>query len=51
MNELASVLNWLRDSISALLQWLQKYKAGYLVAVLIAARITATSDDAMRPSN
>jgi hypothetical protein len=40
MNELASVLNWLRDSISALLQWLQKYMAGYLVAVLIAARIT-----------
>lgn len=40
MNELAGVLNWLRDNISGLLQWLQKYKAGYLVVLLIAARVT-----------
>jgi len=40
MNEIAGVLNWLRDNISGLLQWLQKYKAGYLVVVLIAARVT-----------
>jgi hypothetical protein len=32
--------NWLQDNIAAILQWLQRYKAGYLVFVLIAARIT-----------
>jgi hypothetical protein len=40
MNEIAGVLNWLHDTIGGLLQWLQKYKAGYLVVVLIGARVT-----------
>ena len=40
MNEIAGVLNWLRDTITGLLQWLQTYKAGYLVVLLIAARVT-----------
>jgi hypothetical protein len=40
MNEVSGALHWLQDSLSAVLQWLQKYKAGYLVVVLIAARVT-----------
>ena len=34
------VLQRLQDNLSGLLQWLQRYKAGYLVRVLIGARIT-----------
>jgi hypothetical protein len=33
-------LSWLQASVSSIVQWLQKYKAGYLVVVLIGARIT-----------
>jgi hypothetical protein len=40
MNEIAEALNWLQATISGILQWLQRYKAGYLVIALIAARIT-----------
>jgi hypothetical protein len=40
MNEIAALLHWLRDTVSRILQWLQTYKAGYLVVVLIGARIT-----------
>jgi hypothetical protein len=33
-------MTWLQDHAVAILQLLQKYKAGYLVVVLIAARVT-----------
>lgn len=40
INDISEFLHWLQDNISGILQWLQKYKAGYLVVVLIGARIT-----------
>lgn len=40
MSDMLGALRWLHDSLWSLLQWLQRYKAGYLVVVLIGARIT-----------
>jgi hypothetical protein len=39
-NDILEFLHSLQDDIAGLLQWLQKYKAGYLVVVVIAARMT-----------
>jgi len=39
VNDIAGFLQWLQDNISGVLQWLRKYRAGYLVGLLIAARI------------
>lgn len=39
VNDIAGFLHWLQDNISGLLQWLRTYRVGYLVRLLIAARI------------
>jgi hypothetical protein len=40
VSDILDVLRWLQDAVARLLRWLQTYKAGYLVVVLIGARIT-----------
>ena len=40
VSEIFGVLQRLQDALLGLLQWLQRYKAGYLVVVLIGARVT-----------
>jgi hypothetical protein len=40
VSDILGVLHWIQDNVSGLLRWLQSYKAGYLVVVLIGARIT-----------
>ena len=39
-NDVLEFLHSLQDDIAGLVQWFQKYKAGYLVVVVIAARMT-----------
>jgi hypothetical protein len=39
LNDIAGFLHWLQGNISELLQWLRTYRVGYLVGLLIAARI------------
>lgn len=39
VNDIEGFLHWLQDNISGLLQWLRTYRVGYLVGLLIAARI------------
>jgi hypothetical protein len=39
VNDIAGYFHWLQDNISGLLPWLRTYRVGYLVGLLIAARI------------
>jgi hypothetical protein len=39
VNDIPDFLHWLQATISGLLQWLRTYRVGYLVGLLIAARI------------
>jgi hypothetical protein len=39
ITDLSDFLSWLQVSVLSIVQWLQKYKASYLVVVLIGARI------------
>ena len=39
VNDIAGYFHWLQGNISGLLPWLRTYRVGYLVGLLIAARI------------